>query len=140
MTDVDELITSMRRPGVVSSMATFMRKVSSGMSAAAIGFLLAAVGYDEVLANTGIRQSAFTQRGIAMIFIIAPAVLTVLLILTNVAFPITGREFAMVQKDIARRKGSESSKASNAEKAALQRVTGFAYDSHWSQANAGLKR
>ena len=140
MTDVDELITSMRRPGVVSSMATFMRKVSSGMSAAAIGFLLAAVGYDEVLANTGIRQSAFTQRGIAMIFIIAPAVLTILLIVTNMAFPITGREFAMVQKDIARRKGTESSKASNDEKAALQRVTGFAYDSLWSQANAGLKR
>ena len=66
--------------------------------------------------------------------------LTILLIVTNMAFPITGREFAMVQKDIARRKGTESSKASNDEKAALQRVTGFAYDSLWSQANAGLKR
>ena len=140
MTDVDELINSIRRPGVVSSMATFMRKVSSGMSAAAIGFLLAAVGYDEVLANSGVRQSAFTQRGIALIFIIAPAVLTILLIVTNVAFPITGREFAMVQRDIARRKGTESSKASDEEKAALQKVTGFAYDALWNQANAGLKR
>ena len=140
MTDVDELITSVRRPGVVSSMATFMRKVSSGLSAAAIGFLLAAVGYDEVLASTGVRQSTFTQRGIAFIFILAPAVLTVLLIVVNVFFPITGREFDMVQKDIARRKGTEAGEAAAEEKAALQKVTGFAYGALWNQTNAGLKK
>ena len=140
MTDVDELITSVRRPGVVSSMATFIRKVSSGLSAALIGFLLAAVGYDEVLASTGVRQSLSTQKGIALIFILAPAILTLLLLIVNVFFPITGKEFEIVQKDIARRKGMESGKAAEEEKAALKKVTGFSYDALWNQANAGLKK
>ena len=140
MTDVDELITSVRRPGVVSSMATFIRKVSSGLSAALIGFLLAAVGYDEVLASTGARQSVMTQKGIALIFILAPAILTLFLILVNLFFPITGKEFDFVQKDIARRKGTEAGKASAEEKAALEKVTGFAYESLWKPENAGLKR
>ena len=138
MTDVDELITSVRRPGVVSSMATFIRKVSSGVSAAVIGFLLAAVGYDEVLANAGVRQSAFTQRGIALIFILAPAILTVLLIVVNIRFPITGKEFGMVQRDIARHKGEESTAPTAEEKSALQKVTGFAYEALWDPKNAGL--
>ncbi len=138
MTDVDELITSVRRPGVVSSMATFIRKVSSGLSAALIGFLLAAVGYDEVLASSGIRQSAFTQRGIALIFILAPGILTLLLIVVNIFFPITGKEFDIVQKDIARRKGAEKSAATAEEKAALLKVTGFSYEALWNPKNASL--
>ena len=136
----DELITSVRRPGVVSSMATFIRKVSSGLSAALIGFLLAAVGYDEVLASSGARQAVMTQRGIALIFILAPALLTVFLILVNLFFPITGKEFTFIQKDIARRKGTESAAVSAEEKAALEKVTGFAYESLWKPENAGLGR
>ncbi len=139
MTDVDELITSVRRPGVVSSMATFIRKVSSGISAALIGFLLASVGYDEVLASTGVRQAVSTQRGIALIFILAPAILSFLLLVVNVFFPITGKEFNMVQMDIARRKGLEMEPATTEEIAALEKVTGFAYDKLWNPENAGLK-
>ena len=139
MTDVDELITSVRRPGIVSSMATFIRKVSSGISAALIGFLLAAVGYDEVLASSGIRQAASTQRGIALVFVLAPAILSLLLVITNIFFPITGKEFNMVQKDIARRKGTESEPATEEEKAALKKVTGFDYEALWNPANSGTK-
>ena len=140
MTDVDELITSVRRPGMVSSMATFIRKVSSGVSAALIGFLLAAVGYDEVLASSGVRQAASTQRGIALIFVFAPAILTLLLIIVNIFFPITGKEFRMIQKDIARRKGTETGEATEEEKLALEKVTGIAYDALWNTRNAGMKQ
>ena len=138
MTDVDELITSVRRPGVVSSMATFIRKVSSGISAALIGFLLAAVGYDEVLASSGVRQSVATQRGIALIFILAPAILTLLLIVVNLFFPITAKEFSAVQKEIARRKGEDASATSAEEKTILKSVTGFDYDALWNRTNTTL--
>ena len=140
MTDVDELITSVRRPGIVSSMATFIRKVSSGISAALIGFLLASVGYDEVAASAGIRQAASTQRGIALIFVLAPAILTLLLLIVDLFFPITKKEFNMIQKDIARRKGIEPEAATQEEKLLLEKVTGFAYDSLWNTKNAGMKQ
>ena len=140
MTDVDELITSIRRPGIVSSMATFVRKVSSGISAALIGFLLAAVGYDEVLASSGLRQAASTQRGIALIFVLAPGILTALLIVVDVFFPVTKKEFSLVQREIARRKGEEvAAEATEEEKQILKKVTGFDYEELWRTENAGLK-
>ena len=140
MADVDELITSTRRPGVVSGMATFARKISSGVSASVIGFLLAAVGYDEVLANAGVRQSAFTQRGIAWIFVLAPAILTILLIVVTVLFPMSAEEFRMVQEDVERRKGERTDEATEEEKQILKRVTGFAYEDLWKKEHAGLGR
>ena len=136
MADVDELITSIRRPGIVSGMATFARKISSGLSASAIGFLLASVGYDEVAASAGARQSAATQRGIGLIFVLAPAILTVLLIIVDLVFPITQKEFAVVQKEIARRKGEDPSATTPEEKTICERVTGIAYDRLWNPKNA----
>lgn len=139
MTDVDELITSVRRPGVVSSMATFIRKVSSGISAALIGFLLKAVGYSEVLASSGARQSIATQRGIALVFVLAPAILSALLLVCNIFFPITSKEFNLVQKEISRRKGEDNSVTSAEEKAVLKTVTGFEYDKLWNVENTTMK-
>ena len=114
--------------------------MSSGLSAALIGFLLAALGYDEVLASAGARQAAFTQRGIALIFILAPAILSLLLLIVNIFFPIARKEFQIVQKDIARRKGQEAEAATEEEKATLEKVTGFPYDALWNPENAGLHK
>ena len=139
MADVDELITSVRRPGIVSGMATFARKISSGLSAAIIGFLLGAVGYDEVLANQGARQSLATQHGIAMIFIIVPAILITLLFLVAVIFPMTGKEFAVIQKEVARRRGEDTSVTTQEEKVICEKVTGYEFDRLWDKANANSK-
>ena len=139
MTDVDELITSVRRPGIVSSMATFIRKIASGISAALIGFMLSAVHYDEALANAGMAQSAATQHGIGVCFIMAPAILSALLLIVAVLFPVTSSEFDLVQKEVARRKGDEEGEATEEEKKILEKVTGFSYDRLWNKENAGLK-
>ncbi len=139
MAEVDELITSVHRPGMVSGMATFIRKISSGLSAAIIGFLLSAVGYDEVLANAGERQSAFTQHGITIIYVVVPAILIIGLIIVGVLFPITAKEFATVQKEIARRKGEDDSVITDEEKQICEKVTGLPYAQLWNRANAGMK-
>ena len=140
MTDVDELITSIRRPGIVSSMATFIRKIASGISAALIGFMLSAVHYDEALANAGLAQSAATQHEIGVCFILAPAILSALLLVVAILFPMTSEEFDAVQKEVARRKGEDKSETTDEEKKMLESVTGFAYDKLWSKDNAGVKK
>ena len=66
MADVDELITSLNRPGTVSGMATFVRKIGAGLVSALIGILLTMVGYSGALAGAGQLQSAATQQGITM--------------------------------------------------------------------------
>ena len=140
MAEVDELITSIHRPGIVSGMATFARKISSGLSAAIIGFLLSAVGYDEVIANAGGRQAASTQEGIALIYIIVPAILITGLIIVGAIFPLTAKEFAIIQKEIARRKGEDSSKATADEIRICEKVTGMKYERLWNKDNANLKK
>ncbi len=140
MTDVDELITSIRRPGIVSGMATFIRKIASGLSVAIIGFMLSAVHYNEEIANAGLEQTAATQHGIGICFVLAPAIMSALLLICAWIFPVTDKEFKLVQKDIARRKGTEEGEPTAEEKKALEKVTGFAYDALWKTENAGLKR
>jgi len=138
MADVDELITSVHRPGTVSGMATFVRKVSSGLSAAAIGFLLSAVGYDEVIANSGGRQSLSTQHGISMIYIIVPAILITCLIIVGYIFPMTGKEFSVIKKEVARRKGEDDSAATEEEIKICEKVTGYSFDDLWKKENGGI--
>ena len=140
MAEVDELITSIHRPGIVSGMATFARKVSAGISAAVIGFLLSAVGFDEVIASSGARQSVSTQHGIAMIFIIVPAILITGLIIVGILFPITGKEFAVIQKEIARKKGEDTSETTEEEIKICEKVTGMSYDRLWDPDHAALKK
>ncbi len=140
MAEVDELITSIRRPGIVSGMATFARKISSGLSAAAIGFLLAFVGYDENIATNGGRQALSTQHGIALIYIIVPAILITLLFVAAVIFPLTGKEFYVIQREIARRRGNDNSVTTDEEKRICEKVTGFAYDRLWKTENANKLR
>lgn len=135
MADVDELIASVSRPGIVSGMATFARKISAGLSTWFIGILISLVGYDSTLAKEGIRQSLSTQHGIAMIFIFLPVILVTLLLICGYIFPITKKEFNLVHKEIARKKGEDDSLTTEEEKQILKRVTGMDYDELWNKEN-----
>ena len=135
MADVDELITSVRRPGIVSGMATFARKISAGLSAALIGFFLSAAGYDEVVANSGMRQSLSTQHGIVYIYVFVPVILMAFLIFAGIRFPLTKKEFTVIQREVARRHGKVLSKTTEEEKLICEKVTGLKYDQLWNKEN-----
>ncbi len=136
MADVDELITSINRPGTCSGMATFIRKICAGLSVSVIGLLLAMVGYDETLAAAGARQAAATQTGIAYIYIFAPILLCLITLFFTARFPMSNEEFDVIRREIARRKGEDSSVTTPEEIAVCEKVTGFSYDILWRRENA----
>ena len=136
MPDVDELITATNRPGVCSSMATFVRKIATGLSSAIIGLLLTLVGYDEALASAGARQSTATQQGIAVIYIAVPIILMAATLILAYIFPLKRKEFDVIKKEIARRKGEDDSIAAPEEIAVCERITGFRYEDLWNKDNA----
>ncbi len=136
MADVDELITSINRPGTCSGMATFIRKICAGLSVSVIGFLLAMVGYDETIASSGLRQAASTQSGIAYIYIFVPVILCIITIFITAKFPMNKKEFEIIRKEIARRKGEDNSQITADEIAVCEKVTGFSYDRLWKKENA----
>ena len=119
MADVDELITSISRPGIVSGMATFIRKIATGLSSTIIGLLLMMVGYDD------------TQ-----LYVWAPIILMILAIIFAFIFPMNKREFDIVKKEIERRKGNDTSVATPEEIKICEKVTGFKFDKLWSKDNA----
>jgi oligogalacturonide transporter len=136
LADVDELITGISRPATVSAMATFIRKVATGLASAIIGLLLAMVGYDEVLASSGARQSLFTQHGIALIFVIVPVVLMTITYLFTRKFPMHEKEFEVIRKELARRHGQDDSVPTDQEKKVCEKVTGLKFEKLYSRANA----
>jgi len=136
MSDVDELITSINRPGTVSGMATFIRQIATGLSSGVIGVLLAMVGYDEVAAKEGLPQVAAVQTGITQIYVWAPIILMAFTIVFAVLFPMNRKEFEIIKKEIARRKGEDTSVAAETEIAVCEKVTGYKYDCLWNQNNA----
>ena len=136
MADVDELITSINRPATCSAMATFIRKIATGLSSTVIGILLAMVGYNADLAKQGIAQSAATEHGIALIFVIAPIVLCVLTLFFAIIFPMSRDEFNIIRKEVQRRRGEEDSIITPEEIAVCEKVTGFKYDKLWDKNNA----
>ncbi len=136
MADVDELITGINRPGTVSGMATFVRKIATGFSSTIIGLLLAMVGYDEIAANRGIRQSAVVQMGITHIYIWVPILFMALTIAFAVVFPMGRKEFEVIKKEIARRKGEDTSQTTEDEIRICEKVTGFPYSKLWDRENA----
>lgn len=136
MPDVDELITSINRPGVCSSMATFVRKIATGLASAIIGFLLTLVGYDEAIASAGGRQSAATQQGIALIYIVVPVILMAATLILAKIFPLNLKEFDIIKKEISRRKGEDDTIATEQEIAVCEKITGFKYSELWNKDNA----
>ncbi len=136
LADVDELITTVNRPGICSGMATFARKISAGISAALIGVLLTMVGYDETLASQGLRQAAATQKGIAYVYVFAQIVLLAITLLFTIKFPVTKKEFDIVRKETARRRGEDDSQISEEEIKVCEAVTGIKYEKLWNAGSA----
>ena len=136
MADVDELITTVNRPGTCSGMATFIRKIATGFSSAIIGVLLAMVGYDAVAASEGLRQAASVQSGIAGVYVFAQIVLLAVTLVFVVLYPMGRREFEIVRRELDRRKGLDGTEPTPEEIAVCERVTGFRFDRLWDMDNA----
>lgn len=136
MADVDELITSINRPGTCSSMATFIRKICTGLASAVIGVMLMLIGYDSKIAAAGKRQPLPVRNGITAIFILVPVALMVAAIIFTALFPITKKEFDVIKKDIRRRKGVDHSSATPEEIEVIEKVTGFQYNELWNRDHA----
>jgi len=133
LTDVDELITTQRRPGTYSGMATFSRKIASGVTLGIIGVLLSVFKYDSDLAV----QAPITVLGVKLMFIVLPVIFMIFTLYYTVKFPINRLEFQIMQTEINRRKGQDASVATEAEKIVCEKITGYPYVDLWREENAG---
>ena len=90
---------------------------------------------DPVMGNIVERtHSKFgAKRFYILIGSFASAILSMLLLIVAVIFPMTSGEYDLVIREVARRKGEEKGEATEEEKKMLEEVTGFAYERLWDR-------
>lgn len=132
LTDVDYLITSKRRAGVYSGMATFSRKIANGLAIWLIGILLSVFQYD---ANIPVPQD-ITIQGIKFMFIALPVVFMLGTLYFTYKFPITKETYDILSREIERREGKIDAHISHEDRSVCEQITGFNFDQLWKEENA----
>jgi oligogalacturonide transporter len=142
--DIDELVTSIRRPGVCSGMATFTRKVAAGLAAMICGLILTWSGYDNTINGIAadeiysLQFTSQTKTVIGYCYVFIPIIMMVACLIFTYLYKVNKKEMALVQKEISRRQGKDLTLATEEEKKTLEKITGFTYDRLWNKENAGL--
>jgi oligogalacturonide transporter len=131
MADVDELITSKRRAGIYSGMATFTRKIANGMALGLIGLLLFLIGYD---GNLDVQQNS-AVIGIRLMFVFMPIIFLVLTFVFIRIYPVSQNAFMLLRKQIDARRNGENIEASEEEIALCELMTGYSYQDLWKEEN-----
>lgn len=136
--DVDEMITSKRREGIYSGMATFLRKMANGLAIGLIGLLLQWIGYVKPQEVGGVAtQSAFTTYGIKCLFGIVPILFILLAIHFAKKYCITEEKYAVLMKEIDRRKNyGEASRVDENTRKVCEELTGHSYEKLWNSVNS----
>jgi oligogalacturonide transporter len=131
MADVDELITSERRAGIYSGMATFTRKIANGMALGLIGLLLFLVGYD---GNADV-QLAKAVTGIRLMFVFMPIIFLLLTFVFIRIYPVSQNAFKVLRTQIDARKNNEPFETSAEDIALCEEMTGYKFEELWKTEN-----
>lgn len=99
--DYGEYLTNKRIEGTGSAIVTFSAKISSGLAAGVVGWVLSLTGY---IANQS--QNSITNFGITCMFIWIPAIFLVIIIISFKLFYNYDNEVDGVMAELERRKNS----------------------------------
>lgn len=97
--DYGEYLTNKRIEGIGSSVVSFSQKISNGLAAGLVGWVLALTGY---VANQA--QSSLTNFGITFLFAWLPIIMLVIVIISFRVVYKYDKEEKMVLEELARRK------------------------------------
>ena len=103
--DYGEYLTNKRIEGIGSSVVSFSQKVSNGLAAGVVGWVLSLTGY---VANQA--QTSLTNFGITCLFAWLPIVMLVIVIISFRLIYRYDKEEKMVLEELARRKEEKSRK------------------------------
>lgn len=126
--DVDELISSRRREGIYSGMATFLRQAANAITMLMVGIVLNWVGY---IPNK--KQVLSSLIGIKVLFSIAPILFIVLALYFARNYTMTEDKYNVLMKEIKRRKrGGKAEDVTNRVRRVCEELTGLSYEKLWN--------
>ncbi|MFP3126134.1 MFS transporter [Ectobacillus funiculus] len=127
VSDVDEMITTKRREGVYAGLMSFIRKSSQALAIFLVGLALKGVGY---VPNA--EQSLETLQGLQKLFMIVPAALILIGILSTIWFKISPKNHKILLNEIERRRsGGKAELVTPEARKVCESLTGFKYEKLW---------
>ncbi|MEG1706003.1 MAG: MFS transporter, partial [Clostridia bacterium] len=132
MSDVDELITTKRREGTYSGVATFSRKLVNGITLFIISLLTGAVGYS----TTTEVFSESVQWGIKLMFVGGPIVMMALTMVFAKLYRLNNEKHNIIMQEIEyRRENDGKSIADKGTIAICEEITGKKFEELWDEKN-----
>lgn len=130
--DVDEIITGKRREGEFAAMMNFIRKVTSGIAAVFLGWILTMNGF-----KTGATtQSPQAIQAIVFTVIFGTGILTLVAIFFAFTFKLDVHTHTVLVDEINRLKaGGKKADVTPDTKKIVESLTGVTYDKLWPIAN-----
>jgi len=134
LADVDELISTQRRPGMYAGMATFSRKIANGLALGLVGVLLWVFGFDSDLDS----QASLAIFGITFMFVVLPLIFLSATLYFTKRYPINDETFGVMKEEITRRRNGEGKTTNPDVIATLEAITGYDYNDLWSEKNVDI--
>lgn len=133
--DVDEMITGKRREGEFAGMMTFIRKVTSGIAAVVLGWILSRNGFKSGAAV----QSLQATHAIVYTIVFGTGALTLIAILVAITFNLDAHTHKILMDEINRLKAGGSKKDVKPEvKVTVESLTGVPYEKCWPKGSGNV--
>lgn len=133
--DVDEIITSKRREGIYSGMATLLRKMANGLSIGVIGIALQLFDYIRP-SSVGevVVQSTSTVLGIKILFAFVPIFFILLSLFFSSKYSMTEERYKILKEEVIRlRNGGSKKDVQKKTKEVIEKLTGLNYKDIWEE-------
>lgn len=127
--DSDYMITGKRNAGIYSGGATFLRKLTNGLSVFITGIVLSLFGFAQS-SSGNIIQSDTAKLGIRIMFCIVPLFLTILAIVFSRKYKLNKERHALILKAIKCREEGKICQDKKVIKA-CEEVSGLSFESMW---------
>lgn len=127
--DIDEIVTSERRPGVFSGVMVITRKTTMALAIMGVGYILSLGGFVPAAAT----QSARADGTITAVLVAGPILLLLMGIAVSYRFRLTQQTHAILLREIGRFRRGETAPPSEEDRRILQDLTGWSYDELWGR-------
>jgi oligogalacturonide transporter len=142
LTDVDELIYGERREGICSGVATFMKKLVSGLAIFLVSIILGIFGFKESPVDWNVSvdglypQNPGVAAGVRIVFALIPLLLALVVFVLTFIYQVDADAHGRVRRVIAEKRSRGSARLFPGDAACFERITGLPAGALWGTEGA----
>jgi Na+/melibiose symporter and related transporters len=130
LSDVDEMISGMRREGVNAGLITFGKQIVYGITLAITGAILEAFGLSSETSSPATATPS-SVWAVKIIYAVIPIVFSTAMIIMSINYGLDKKSHSIVKRLIDEKRSTGTASASDEEKLICEKLSGMSYDELW---------